>query len=139
MITPQTCGTYTTQARLYPFSDPTVATERTATFTIDTGANGGPCASSEAQLSNAPALQAGTVAPVAGAYAPFVFKISREDGTQHFGSITASLPEGLLGKLAGVSFCSEAQIAVAAARGNEGEGATEQSSPSCPEASQVGW
>ena len=138
LITPQTCGTYTTQARLYPFSNPSVATERTADFTIGSGANGGPCVSNETQLPNAPSLQAGTVAPVAGAYSPLVFKISREDGSQRFGSITASLPKGLLGKLAGVQYCSEPQIAAAAARSGEGEGASEQSSPSCPEATQVG-
>ena len=138
LITPQTCGTYTTRVKLYPFSNPSTATERTANFTIGSGANGGPCASNEAQLPNTPSLQAGTVAPVAGAFSPLVFKVSREDGSQHFGSITASLPEGLLGKLAGVPYCSDAQIAAATARSNEGEGATEQSSPSCPEASQVG-
>ena len=138
LITPQTCGTYTTQVRLYPFSNPTVSTERTASFAIGSGANGSACASNEAQLPNAPSLHAGTVTPLAGAFSPLVFKVSREDGSQHFGSISANLPEGLLGKLAGVPYCSEAQIAAAGARGGEGEGSTEQSSPSCPEASQVG-
>ena len=138
LITPQTCGTFTTHARLYPFSDPNVSTERSANFTILSGANGGSCASDEGQLPNGPSLQAGTVTPLAGAFSPVVFKISREDGSQHFGSITASLPEGLLGKLADVPYCSEAQIAAARARSGEGEGATEQSSPSCPDSSQVG-
>jgi hypothetical protein len=138
LITPQTCGTYTTHVKLYPFSNPSVATERSANFNIGSGANGSGCASNEAQLPNAPILQAGTVTPVAGAFSPFVFKISREDGTQRLGAITATLPEGMLGKLAGVPYCSEAQIAAATARSNEGEGATEQSSPSCPENSQVG-
>jgi hypothetical protein len=138
LITPQTCGAYTTVAKLYPFSNPSTPLERTAQFTIGSGANGGPCASGETQLPNTPSLQAGTVTPLAGAFSPFVFKISREDGTQRLGAITASLPEGLLGKLAGVPYCSDAQIAAASARSNEGEGATEQSSPSCPESSQVG-
>jgi hypothetical protein len=138
LITPRTCGTYTTLVRLYPFSNPSVPAERTASFSIGSGANGGACASGEAQLPNTPSLQAGTVTPVAGAFSPFVFKVSREDGSQRLGSITASLPEGMLGKLAGVPYCSETQIAAAAARGNEGEGAIEQSSPSCPEPSRVG-
>jgi hypothetical protein len=138
LMTPQVCGTYTTTAKLYPFSNPTVPTERTATFSIASGANGGACVSSEAQLPNTPSLQAGTVTPLAGAFSPFVFKVSREDGTQHLGAINASLPEGLLGRLAGVSYCPDAQIAAATARSNEGEGALEQSSPSCPETSQVG-
>jgi hypothetical protein len=138
LITPQTCGTYTTTVKLYPFSNATVPTERTSTFTINTGAGGSACPSSEAGLPNTPSLQAGTMTPLAGAYSPFVFKVSREDGSQHLGGITASLPEGLLGKLAGVPYCSDAQIASASARSNEGEGATEQASPSCPESSQVG-
>jgi hypothetical protein len=138
LITPQTCGTYTTHVKLYPFSNPGVATERSANFNIGSGANGSGCASSEAQLPNDPSLQAGTVTPVAGAFSPFVFKIAREDGTQHLGAITATLPEGMLGKLAGVPYCSETQIVAATARSNEGEGASEQSSPSCPESSQVG-
>ncbi len=138
LITPQACGTYTTHVKLYPFSNPNVPTERTANFSIGAGANGGACVSSEAQLPNNPSLQAGTVSPVAGAFSPFVFKIAREDGTQHLGAITATLPEGMLGRVAGVQYCPEAQIAAASARSGEGEGALEQSSPSCPEASQVG-
>jgi hypothetical protein len=138
LVTPATCGTYQTVARLYPFSNPTVATERTADFTIGSGANGGACVSSEAQQPATAALQAGTVSPVAGAFSPLVFKVSREDGSQRFGSVTASLPEGLLGDLAGVTYCSDAQIAAAAARSGEGEGAAEQASPSCPSSSQVG-
>jgi hypothetical protein len=138
LITPQACGTYQTVTRLYPFSDPTAPTERTASFTIRSGANGGGCAASEGQLPNAPSLQAGTAAPVAGAFSPLTFKVSREDGTQHLSSITANLPPGLLAKLAGIPRCSEAQIAAAAARSKEGEGAAEQSAPSCPGASQVG-
>jgi hypothetical protein len=138
LTTPQTCGTYTTQTKLYPVSNPNTPVERTSSFTINSAANGGACASSEAQLPNNPNLQAGAASSLAGAFSPFVFKISREDDTQRLGAITASLPEGLLGRLAGVPYCSDAQIATATARSNEGEGAIEQSSPSCPEASQVG-
>ncbi len=138
LITPQACGTYSAVAKLYPFSDPTSPVVKSIPFTVSSGANGGACASSEAQLPNSPSLQAGSVSPVAGAFSPFVFKVSREDGTQHLGAITATLPEGLLGRIAGVPYCSEAQIAAATARSNEGEGALEQSSPSCPESSQVG-
>jgi hypothetical protein len=138
LITPQACGEYHTTARLRSFAQPEETIERSSPFTISSGANGGSCASSEAQLPNSPSLQAGTLTPLAGAFSPFVFNMSREDGTQRLGAITATLPEGLLGKLAGVSYCSDAQIAAATARSNEGEGATEQSSPSCPESSQVG-
>ncbi len=138
LVTPTTCGTYTTKVRLYPFSNPGTPAQLSSPFTIGTGAHGGPCAASEAQLPNQPSFEAGTTTTLAGAFSPFVFKISREDGSQHLGAITATLPDGMLGKLAGVPYCSEAQITAAVARSGEGEGTLEQASPSCPETSQVG-
>jgi hypothetical protein len=138
LTTPTGCGTFQATARLYPFSDPGTATVRTAPFTISSGAEGGGCVGSESQLPNAPTFEAGTQTPLAGAFSQFVLKLSRGDGSQRLGSIKATLPEGLLGKLAGVPFCSDAEIATATARSGEGQGALEQSSPSCPEASQVG-
>ena len=138
LITPQLCGTYTTSVRLYSFAEPGQAVVRSAPFTIATGAGGGGCAASEAQLPNNPTLTAGTTAPVAGAYAPFVFNLARADGEQRFASLQASLPEGLVGRLAGVPYCPEAAIAAAAARSGEGQGALEQALPSCPGASRVG-
>ena len=138
LITPRTCGTYTTTAKLYPFSDPATAVERTAPFTITSAASGGACAASEAQLPNRPVLEAGTTVPLAATYAPFLFKVSRADGDQLFGSLSATPPKGLLGKLAGIPFCPEAGIAAATARDFEGGGALEATSPSCPAASQVG-
>jgi hypothetical protein len=138
LTTPSGCGTYTAQAKFYPFSDPDTATVRSIPFKVTAGAGGGACPAGEGALANAPAFGAGTDTPVAGAFAPFVFKVSREDGSQRLGAIDTTLPEGLLGRLAGVPFCSDAQIAAASARSGEGQGALEQSSPSCPESSQVG-
>lgn len=138
LMTPQTCGTYNLTAQLYPFSDPATATVRSVPFAVSSGAGGGACAQSEAQLPNNPTLAAGSAFPIAGSYSPFTFKIARADGQQRFSSLEATLPEGLVGRLAGTPYCSEAQIAAAAARTGEGEGALEQSSPSCPAASQIG-
>jgi hypothetical protein len=115
-----------------------VATVKTAPFTVNTGPESGGCISSEAQLPNGPSFEAGTQTPLAGAYSPFVLNLTRKDGSQRFGSINTTLPEGLLGKLAGVPYCSDAQIVQAVSRSHEGEGALEQSSPSCPAASEVG-
>jgi hypothetical protein len=138
LITPRTCGTYTTTARLYTYAVPGELIEKTAPFTITTAARGGPCAPSEAQLPHNPTLVAGTTVPLAANYAPFLFKVSREDGEQLFSSLTASPPKGLLGKLKGVPYCSEAAIAQAQGRSFEGAGALEAMAPSCPAASQVG-
>jgi hypothetical protein len=138
LITPGLCGKYTTQADLYPYSDPGVPVHREASFEVQAGANGRPCVSGEAQLPNTPTLEAGTVSPLAGAYSPLVFKVSREDGSQILSSISTTLPEGLLGKLAGIKECSNAQIAQAESRGGEGQGALELAQPSCPASSEVG-
>jgi len=65
-------------------------------------------------------------------------KLSREDGTQPIGGFEATLPEGLLAKLAGVPYCPEAAIAQARSRSKPNEGALEQAHPSCPAASELG-
>jgi len=49
-----------------------------------------------------------------------------------------TLPPGIAAKFAGVQECSEAHIAQAQVRGNPGQGALEQQSPSCPAASRIG-
>jgi hypothetical protein len=67
-----------------------------------------------------------------------VFKLTREDGTQRLGKIEASLPTGLLAKLAGVGQCSEAAIAKARSREQPEMGALERTDPSCPASSEVG-
>ncbi|MBA3865972.1 MAG: hypothetical protein H0X42_06450 [Solirubrobacterales bacterium] len=123
-----TCGAYRTETQIDPWSGNAAATP-----------------SSEFQVSGcpspqpfAPSFSAGTVSPLAGTYSPFVLNLSREDGSQQLSSIDAALPKGLIGKLAGIPYCPEAAIAQAAARSKPGEGSLEQSSPSCPAASEVG-
>ena len=138
LITPQTCGEYRTVARLYPYSTPTTMVERSVPFKITSGANGGACASSEAQLPAKPTLEAGATTPVAGAYSPFVFRLKRSDGEQRFSSVIAEPPPGLTAKLSGIPYCPQSGIDQAGSRTGEGDGALEQASPSCPAASQVG-
>ncbi len=138
LITPLTCGNYTTTVRLTSYADPSSPVVRTAPFTISSGAGTGACASSENQLPNRPTLESGVLTPLAGTYSPFIFKISRSDGDQRFSSITTELPKGLTGRLAGIPYCPESQIAAARARNSDGAGATELAAPSCPSASQVG-
>jgi hypothetical protein len=112
--------------------------ERNVPFKITSGANGGACASSEAQLPAKPTLEAGSTSPLAGMYAPFIFRIKRADGEQRISAVTGTLPTGLLARLTGIPYCSDATIAIAASRTQEGGGALENASPSCPAASQIG-
>lgn len=134
--TPSECGTYLTESTLTPWSAPQSGppAHPTDSYEITEGPNGAPCASSEAAAPNRPEFQAGTTRPVAGAYAPFVMKLHREDGTQRIASLEVTPPAGLLGRLAGLPRCADA--AVEAARGLDGE--EEQARPSCPAGSRVG-
>jgi hypothetical protein len=139
LTTPPTCGTYTTTSDFTPWSSPERADAfHSDAFSVTSAPGGGPCATSESQLPNSPSFEAGSAGTLAGSFAPFVMRLSRENGTQRFGSLDVTLPPGLSAKLAGVSECSEAQIAQAQARSKPGEGALEQSSPSCPASSEIG-
>jgi hypothetical protein len=130
--TPADCGTYTTTSSLTPWTAPDSGPPATPTDTykITRAANGGACGAQP----NAPTFTAGSVAPLAGAYQPFVVNLSREDGSQQFSTVTVTPPPGLLAKLAGTATCSGAELATAAAK----SGLQEQSAPSCPGGSQVG-
>jgi uncharacterized repeat protein (TIGR01451 family) len=138
--TPLPCGTHKTVADITPWSTPEGANVNAEdSFATSVAAAGsGICPASEAAAPHAPSFSAGTITPQAGAYSPFVLKLSREDGTQRLAGFEATLPKGLIGKIAGIPYCSEAQIAAAKAREAPGLGALEQASPSCPAASEVG-
>jgi hypothetical protein len=139
LTTPPTCGEYATTAKLTPWTTPEGQDALlSAPLHITSGPGGSACPGSEAQMPNNPSLDAGTTMPLAASYSPFVLRLSRENGSQRLGAVSATLPPGLTGKLAGVAQCSEAQLAVAAARNQPGDGALEKQSPSCPAASQVG-
>ncbi len=133
--TPAVCGGYEVASTLTPWSAPESGPPATpsSTFGVTQG-----CAASAGQEPNKPAFSAGTLSPVAGAFSPFVLKVSREDGSQELAGLNLTLPPGLIGRLAGVSKCSEAQLAAAASRSGLGQGAAELASPSCPASSEVG-
>src|SRR5262249_46181552 len=101
---------------------------------ISGGPGGAPCASSQAQLPNSPSFTAGSTSTQAGAFSPFVAKVTRENGTQRLTHLHVTLPPGLIGKLAGVGECSAAQIAAA----EKTSGAQQKQSPSCPASSELG-
>jgi hypothetical protein len=130
--TPASCGTYKTTSVLTPWSAPESGPPATPsdTYAISRGAGGGACKAP----ANEPSFEGGTASPIAGAEAPFVFNLTRPDGSQELSSVTVKPPAGLLAKLAGVPYCPEAALAAAAHK----TGKAEQSSASCPAASEVG-
>ena len=123
--TPPTCGTYSTQATLTPWSG-TGAVQRQSSFQITECPNSG----------FNPNLEAGTQNPLAGSTSSLELRVSREDGTEEVSGISATLPEGVLAKLGSVSLCPDATIAGIPTA--VGTGAAEIAAPSCPASSLVG-
>jgi hypothetical protein len=140
LITPPLCGNHTTTTTLTPWSAPEGQDAHPSdSFATSAFPGGGACPTAAGQAPNSPSFDAGTIAPLAGAYSPFVLKLSRSDGSQRLTGIDTTLPPGLIGKLAGLTRCSEAQLAAAKAREEaSGQGAAEQQGPSCPASSEVG-
>jgi hypothetical protein len=134
LTTPISCGASTTTSTLTPWSTPEGADAHlTASFEISSS-----CSASEAAAPKSTSLTAGTATPAAGAYSPFVLRIARPDGSQHITGIETNLPEGLLGKVAGIPYCPESAIAQAQSREATEMGKDEIASPSCPASSEVG-
>ncbi len=137
LTTPATCGAFTTTSLLSPWSG-AAAVSSTSGFEVVSGAGGGACPATVAQEPNAPVFSAGTFSPIAGTYSPFVLHLAREDGSQTLSALSVTLPEGLIGKLAGTQECPQAAIEAAQHRNGLGGGRPEQEAPSCPAASEVG-
>jgi hypothetical protein len=137
LITPPACGQYTVKADLYPYSEPNAPLHKESSFQITEGPEGLPCPSGGLPPFH-PGLEAGSQNNAAGHYSPFYIHMTRKDSEQEITHFSIKLPPGVLGKLAGIPFCSDAQIAAAKAREHEGGGQEELNAPSCPAASEIG-
>lgn len=103
--TPALCGSYTTTASIAPWSGNLSAQIASPPFTITSAPNGAPCAN---PLPFQPSLTAGSSNIQAGAFTPFTMTMSREDGNQDLKGVQLKLPPGLLGSIASVKLCDEA-------------------------------
>jgi hypothetical protein len=112
LLTPRHCGTYETRVEMTSWASP-VPVVLSSPMRIDEGCDAG---------GFAPTLKAGTTVPVGGAFSPFLLRVIRADGEQNVSRIEATLPEGLLAKLAGVGVCGD----------------PEARTGTCPDSSRVG-
>jgi hypothetical protein len=119
LVNPHSCGTYTTEAEVTPWSGTGTVSTGSA-FQITSGPGGGACPSSGSSF--APAFRAGTTNVQAGAFSPFTLAFFRNDGEQQLGELQVKTPPGLLGTLSNVPLCQEPQA----------------STGDCPAASQIG-
>ncbi len=131
LATPAECGTHTATATLTPWSGGASITE-SSSFELTSGPNGTPCRNGAGPFS--PSLGGGSSDPQAGAYSPFHLRLTRNEGEQAITRFDATLPAGVLGKLAGLGRCSDASLTAAATR----SGRAELAAPSCPASARIG-
>jgi hypothetical protein len=104
LSTPPLCGSYTTASSIAPWSG-SQPSSPSSEFQVLSGPNGSPCAD---PLPFKPALTAGSTNIQTGAFSPFTMTMSREDGNQNLKAVQLKMPPGLLGTLASVKLCGEA-------------------------------
>ena len=126
LATPRQCGTYTVSALFTPWARPDRVLPATSQFPISSACPSGP-------PPFAPGFAAGSINNDAAAYSPFYMRLTRTDPEQALSRLSATLPPGVTGKLAGVVRCPEE--AIAAAKGKSGR--SELASPSCPPGSEI--
>jgi hypothetical protein len=132
LATPAACGNYATEVETSPWLDPSLVLHQSSPFALTSGVGGGPCPAALAPF--APRATGGTANANASSYSPFALHLTRADGEQEITSYSATLPKGLLGRIAGVPFCPEAAIAAAKRQ----SGAESAAAPACPAASLIG-
>ncbi len=132
LATPAACGPVSTSADLSPWRDPSLVVHRLYPDRITAGAGGGPCPLGLAPF--APRAIGGMLNSRAGAYTPFYLHLTRGATEQEIVSYSAQFPPGLLGKVAGIPYCPEADIEAARRK----SGVAERDHPSCPAASLIG-
>jgi hypothetical protein len=133
LTTPPTCGPNASKSVLTPWSGQANA-EPTSSFTLSSDPTGGTCPKTLAERAFTPGYTAASDSNQAGAFSPFRVRIARADGQQELKAVNVTLPKGLSGKLAGIPYCSAADIAAAAAS----SGLAQAANYSCPSASQIG-
>jgi hypothetical protein len=148
LTSPPTCGPNTTTSSMTPWSsaigqvppggDEGPSTDPPATpssaFSLSNLPGGGPCPKTLGERPFSPAFAAGTSNPQGGAFTELTVDVARNDGQQELKGVDVFLPPGHTAKLAGVTYCPESAIALAAGK----SGAAEAASSSCPDSSFVG-
>jgi hypothetical protein len=133
LISPERCGAYETVGLFTPWANPSTTYTATSSFQITKGVAGGACPNPGTPPFE-PGFSAGTLNNSAAAFSPFAMRLTRRDGDQDLVRFDATLPPGVVAKLAGVSKCPDSAIAAIKAK----TGKEELASPSCPANSKIG-
>jgi hypothetical protein len=136
LVSPPSCGEQTIGVEVASYAQPQKPVDASNHYFVTEGPNGTPCPPDVPHRPFHPSFSGGTLNPVAGSYSTFLFRLSRSDDEQELSQVTATLPEGLVAKIAGVPYCPEQAIdSISSALGT---GRHELEHPSCPAASQLG-
>jgi hypothetical protein len=136
LVNPPDCGPHTITVKVASYALPDNPVDASNNYDVTQGPGGGACPPDSAHRPFAPRMEAGTLNPTAGSFSPFLFRLTRGDSDQELSQVNVIPPPGLLAKIAGMPFCSEA--AIAAVPTAEGTGLEEFEHPHCPPASQIG-
>jgi hypothetical protein len=112
IVTPATCGTYTSDAVFTPQASPFVeGFPSDASFAITSGPNGDGAAACTGPLPFSPSVTAGSTTELAGGFTGLSFLLQRPDGQQRISGLQVKAPAGLLGLVRSVPLCGEPQAA----------------------------
>jgi hypothetical protein len=134
LTSPSTCGTNTTTTEFTPWSEVPDQNKPTTNTTLSSVPGGGTCPTSLGARKFAPSFTAAPESSAAGQFSPLKLHIGRNDGEQELKAVNVTLPKGLVGRLAGIPYCGEAELAAAAAS----SGHAQQAKASCSSESAVG-
>jgi hypothetical protein len=134
LTSPPTCGPNTTNTEFTPWSGHDDQNTPTTNTALTSDPTGGTCPTSLGARKFGPSFAAASESNAAGQYSPYEVKISRPDGQQELKAVNVTLPKGLVGRLAGIPYCSDAALAEAAAS----SGKAQQAKPSCSSESAIG-
>ena len=134
LTSPPTCGPNVTNHEFGSYSGTPDGGPTVPGFVLTGAPGGGACAKSGAERPFAPFFAAAPAENKAKASTSYTLTVQRNDGEQEIKGLDVTLPQGATASLLGVSYCSEAQIAAAAAS----TGRAQYASPSCPSQSFIG-
>jgi len=103
LVNPPLCGRYTSTGEFTSWSGAVRAVS--APFDVGSGCFGA------GARPFAPGFAAGVESPVAGGSSPFLLRVTRTDADEELRRVTVRLPRGLLGRLADVVLCADADAA----------------------------
>ncbi len=136
LATPTRCETYAVHSTFTPWDGELAQQSATQLFSLDSGPGGSESECPAASRPLHPGFQAGPSDNTAAAHAPFAIDLIRNDGEQDLSALDVSTPPGLSATLAGIPYCPDAALKAAAEPSYSG--LQEESTPSCPAASQLG-